>query len=158
MTSGVNTESESDSGSSDDFAPTSTSQSDEEEEGQEEPTPKPKASQKKARARPPSSPTTPRPKKKLREATLPLNDGSADTSRGAKRARSPEGRGVSPAKKRTKTKGDDEQKAAVEHAAETTAAKASRKVAANGDLVCVIMDDENADYYLDNFESFAVAE
>lgn len=32
------------------------------------------------------------------------------------------------------------------------------KVAANGDLVCVIMDDENADYYLDNFESFAVAE
>ena len=32
------------------------------------------------------------------------------------------------------------------------------KVAANDDLVCVIMDDENADYYLDNFESFAVAE
>ena len=32
------------------------------------------------------------------------------------------------------------------------------KIDSVGNLVCVIMDDENADYYLENFRSIAVAE
>ena len=35
---------------------------------------------------------------------------------------------------------------------------ANVKVESVGDIVCVIMDDENADYYLENFQSIAVAE
>lgn len=32
------------------------------------------------------------------------------------------------------------------------------RVESNGDLICVVMDEENGDYYADNFLSFAVAE
>ena len=32
------------------------------------------------------------------------------------------------------------------------------RVESNGDLICVVLDEENGDYYADNFLSFAVAE
>ena len=32
------------------------------------------------------------------------------------------------------------------------------RVESNGDLICVVLDEENGDYYAENFLSFAVAE